>query len=86
MIQQTSINSFIECQIYLSDAQNEVYNYLKRCDESTDREICEGLGYSDPNKIRPRRFELVELGLVSEGAKRKCAITGKTVLTWKVSK
>jgi len=41
----------------------------------TDSEIAHILKYSDPNKVRPRRFELVELGLIKEICKRKCEIT-----------
>lgn len=38
----------------------------------------------DPNLVRPRRFELMELGLVEKGSPRKCRVTGKTAHPWKI--
>ena len=51
----------------------------------TDREIAKVLGYSDPNKVRPRRYDLMQYGLIEEVEKRKCSVTKKTALTWKIS-
>lgn len=86
MTQQTSLKSYIELidSGLLSEAQERVFNALSSMGEATDREITDKLGESDPNRIRPRRFELVELGFVGEAQKRKCAITGKTAIVWKV--
>ena len=50
----------------------------------TDRELSEFLGYADPNKVRPRRNDLVRLGCVVECGKRVCGVSGKLALTWKV--
>jgi hypothetical protein len=87
MIQQTSLNSFTELpEIYLSEQQSKVYEAIKVLVECTDREIADYLNEFDPNKIRPRRFELCELGLVGESNKRKCRISGKTAITWNVTK
>jgi len=36
----------------------------------------------DPNMVRPRRKELVDLGLVEEVGKRKCSISGRMALIW----
>jgi hypothetical protein len=38
----------------------------------------------DINSIRPRIFALVQAGLVAKGSKRRCQVSGKTVLTWHV--
>lgn len=38
----------------------------------------------DVNSIRPRINELVANGLVEARSKRKCSVSGKTVLTWGV--
>jgi len=86
MIQQTSIQSYMNLsKHYLSKRQELILNYLKVNGSSTDREIAYGLDFLDPNSVRPRRKELVEEGLISEDVKRCCAITGKTVISWKVS-
>lgn len=49
---------------------------------STDYEIAYFLGYTDPNKVRPRRFELVKMGFMTASKKRECSISGKKVFTW----
>jgi predicted HTH transcriptional regulator len=86
MIQQTSINAFMNLSShYLSKRQELILNYLKVNGSSTDREIAEGLDFLDPNAIRPRRKELCDEGLLSEDCVRCCAITGKMVKSWKVS-
>jgi hypothetical protein len=86
MIQQTSLNSYQELLVrdMLNSGQDDVYSALMILNSATDREICEYLQLGDPNKVRPRRFELCELGLVGEDCKRKCSITGKTVISWKI--
>ena len=38
----------------------------------------------DINSVRPRLTALVECGLVETRAKRRCAVSGKTVNTWAI--
>ena len=38
--------------------------------------------YFDVNSVRPRLNELEAIGSVRHGVKRRCDISGKTVLTW----
>ena len=87
MIRQSSLQSYLYIADSLSERQAKVYNcvLVNECD-MTDREIADALGFPDPNAVRPRRKELVDMGLLSESDKRCCAVTGKTVLTWKISK
>ena len=49
---------------------------------STDQEVSRFAGHSDPNYFRPRRNELVKLGLVVESGKRECSVSHKTALVW----
>jgi len=49
----------------------------------TDYELSLQLGFDNPNKIRPRRRELVKDGLVEEAGKRICSISKKKAITWK---
>lgn len=85
MIQQTSINSYMNLsKYYLSKRQTLILNYLKVNGSSTDREIAYGLEFDDPNQVRPRRKELLDMGLICEDVKRECSITHKTVISWKV--
>jgi len=51
----------------------------------TDQEIKKYLCKNEPNYVRPRRNELVELGFVESFIKRECNITGKKVYTWKLT-
>lgn len=46
---------------------------------ATDRDIMRGLGFSDPNAVRPRVTELVEYRLLVETGRRVDSITRKTV-------
>ncbi len=86
-IQDTSRISYAEIkESGLGEAQREVYEAIKYKTQMgiypTDREIAVSLGYKDPNKVRPRRFELVAQGLVAEAGRRTCLISGKQALTW----
>tara|TARA_Y100000593_G_scaffold36255_1_gene70618 strand:- start:601 stop:891 length:291 start_codon:yes stop_codon:yes gene_type:complete len=45
----------------------------------TDREVMFRLGFIEPNAVRPRITELVQLGYLQERGKTKCAVTGKQV-------
>jgi transcription initiation factor IIE alpha subunit len=82
MIQDTSIKSYADVKEFLGDRQNIVLNAISDLGECTDSEIANYLGYPDLNSVRPRRFELVELGLVQEKCRRICKITGKTAISW----
>jgi len=82
MIQETSVESYLEISKHLGDKQEEVLFAIKQMVAGTDTEIANYLGYSDINCVRPRRFELVELGLVREVGKRICSITGKRAIVW----
>lgn len=88
MIQQTSLLSFNEIRqnsLVLTQSYREILQALSLTQNMTDREIADFLNYSDPNKIRPRRNELVKYGYVVEYSKRVCSITGKYVIAWKLS-
>ena len=46
---------------------------------ATDREVMRGLGFVEPNAVRPRISELIDAGLVAECGERVCATTGQRV-------
>lgn len=46
---------------------------------STDREVMRGLGFVEPNAVRPRISELIDARLVEECGERVCATTGQRV-------
>ena len=56
---------------------------------SSDYEIASHMGFDDPNKVRPRRYELVNdfyKPFLEEKGKRICRKTGKTVFVWGLTK
>jgi hypothetical protein len=89
MIQETSRMSYADENIKgLSERQNKVFFVVLQLGGQgiTDREIARQIGAEDPNFVRPRRFELVKAGILEPGMKRKCNVTGKTSITWKVAR
>ena len=50
----------------------------------TDREIMRGLGYTDPNAVRPRITELVKAAKLIERDNKRDMETGRTVRTVEV--
>ena len=66
----------------VGDRQQMVYEAFRKYSGSSDSEITRLLGFSDNNAVRPRRCELVDMGLIYEGEKRKCSVTGRLVMTW----
>lgn len=67
---------------YISNSHELVINSLQKLEEATDSEIAHFLGYEDPNKVRPRRNELVDMDIVIEKDRRQCTITGKMAISW----
>lgn len=78
----TSLEAYAELRETLGPRQQEVYEAIKRNPGLTDAELTHLLGYDDPNRVRPRRFELMEMGIIKEGLKRKCGCSGRKALTW----
>jgi len=82
LVRETSMLAYHQLAT-LGLRQQEVYAIICRSSlPLTDREIARELGYFDPNKVRPRRNELVKAGLVEEVGKRICTVSGKLSLTW----
>lgn len=73
----------------LGEAQKKVYHEIwensLRGFYPTDREIARSLGFGDPNKVRPRRFELMEASLIIEAGTKICSVTERTALMWKIN-
>lgn len=84
-VRDTSIKVYYDLidEGYVSDRQQLIINFLLVHPCSTDSEIAFGLGFDDPNNVRPRRKELFDMGLVLDVGKRVCRVTGRTVYQWK---
>ena len=84
-IEQTSLESFKDIQLKIGSRHKEIIGVLKNSSESlTDTEIARVLGKLDPNYVRPRRRELSLMGAIHKSDKRKCSITKKNCLTWRI--
>ena len=83
MIRQTSLLAYKDIQLHLSDRYREYLDALREVGQpSTDLEVSRFAGHSDPNYFRPRRNELVKMGLIVEIGKRECSVSKKTALVW----
>jgi len=83
-MRQTSLQAYQELKDSgkLGERQLLVYEAIKRLKCATDTEITKFMGFSDPNRIRPRRNELVRFGLVEEKERRNCNITNRKAIVW----
>ncbi len=88
-MRETSLSAFTDLleQGKISHGQSRVLwaLMLRKDTPQTDLEITSLLQEHDPNKVRPRRRELVRLGLVKEAGKRECEVSKHTAIVWKVS-
>lgn len=60
------------------------YQYSPTAYELFHRMVKTGESVTDLNDVRPRLTSLCDKGLVRACKKRRCTVTKKTVLTWKV--
>lgn len=84
-VADTSVMSLQDLADTLSDRRRAVYELIRRNPGRTDRELSREAGYADPNQLRPRRTELLDMGLIREAGKRRCEVTGKTATTWRIT-
>lgn len=88
MIQQTSLLAYTEIRqndLVLTQSYVEIIEALKLNGAMTDRELAYFLHYSDPNKVRPRRNELMKAGIITHEFKETCKITGKMAIKWRLT-
>jgi hypothetical protein len=87
MVRQTSLDSYLDLvkSGVLGQMQEKILYALYHLKVASDSEIALYLKFSDLNKVRPRRFELVDLGYVVEAGKFSCSVTGRNVIKWKVN-
>lgn len=95
---QRKINQFVEREINnisleayerikskLGERQILIFDFIKKNPDLTAYEICHKLGYSDPNRVRPRINELVKFGFVFSPFVRVCNVTGYKANIWRVA-
>ncbi len=89
---QNSLAAYADNIAKMSDRETEIFEYLKLVSEpKTDREIMAGLGYNEPNAVRPRITTMLKpkdeggRGVLEEGEPIVCPITNKTVRTVQIN-
>lgn len=85
MIQQTSLLAYEEVKIDLGDRQLLVYNKLKELEYANNLILSRFLDLPI-NSITPRVLELRKKGLVVADGVRKCPITKRASIFWRVVK
>ena len=81
-----SLQAFHSEQPKLSAREQLVYDYILEHGPRTDREVMQGLGFTEPNSVRPRISRLVEIGRLMEVGSITCRVTNKTVRRVDVSR
>lgn len=63
----------------LSKRAEAVLAWIEQHGPHTDREVMQGMGFSEPNAVRPRITELIDAHKLMEVGSVRCPVTGKTV-------
>lgn len=86
MVRETSLISYQEIlsEGLINERQAKVYDVILRYPCLTDMEIMRECGFNDPNKVRPRRKELFDYGLIKNEGKKRCSITKRLAYSWSV--
>ena len=66
---ENSLEAYHNHQPELSNRAALVLDWFSRNGMATDRKCMAGLGFTDPNKVRPRITELIEQGSLIEVGK-----------------
>jgi len=83
MVRDTSLLAYMDLKHTLGERQRIVFETIKGSPMGiTDIEIANELGFSDPNKVRPRRKELFDNGLIKAVGKRQDKFTNKMAYIW----
>jgi len=86
-MQQTSLMAYNELDIdNIRSMYKAIISSIRKEGSMTDQEITRKLGFDDPNKIRPRRNELVKMGYIIPVGKRVCKFTRKNAISWHLTK
>ena len=81
-MRETSLEAYFNLKSKLGPKQIKVLTALKEFHPATDMMLKEHLGYLDPNQVRPRRKELLDMRLIREHHRDKCQVTGRRAIYW----
>lgn len=74
-----SLDAYRAEEARLSRRAEAVLEWITEHGPHTDREVMRGMGFKEPNSVRPRITELIEAGKLMEVGNVRCAVTGKSV-------
>lgn len=84
-MQETSLIAYFgEVINSLGERQRSVLSAFMHKEDFSNAELAEFLQWPI-NTVTPRTNELVKRGLVVEGKRRACKVTGRTVIAWKLA-
>lgn len=76
---ENSLSAFRAEEAKLSRRAQAVLDWISAHGPRTDRQVMEGMGFREPNAVRPRVTELIKAGKLMEVCSVRCPVTGKTV-------
>lgn len=79
MIHANSLTAYRSELPKLSTRAQAILEWIRDHGPRTDRQVMEGMGFREPNQVRPRITELIEAGALMEVCSVSCPVTGKTV-------
>lgn len=83
-MQQTSLDAYSATHVERQLRRKMVYDALVLgC--ANDRQLVERTGLMI-NQVTPRRYELVQLGVVAEDFRAPCPFTGRSTIFWRVER
>ena len=85
LVKQTSLEAYSRIKKELGSRQQEVYDGFLGNGTCTNLELSRSLGIPI-NQITPRTNELVKLGFVTEDEKRRCSVSGRKAIAWRVKR
>jgi predicted HTH transcriptional regulator len=74
-----SLDAYRAEESKLSKRAEAVLTWITEHGPHTDREVMQGMGFTEPNAVRPRITELIDAGKLMEVCSVRCPVTGKTV-------
>lgn len=83
-VRDTSILAYLSLAEHLGEMTQAAYEAVKQYPYRTSKELAKKLGYTDPNKIRPRLTELKDAGLIYNPYKRICSESHLQAYVWSI--
>lgn len=74
-----SVSAYHAEEVKLSKRARAVLRWITEHGPHTDRQVMQGMGFTEPNAVRPRITELIDANKLMEVGNVTCPVTRKTV-------